>query len=373
MNCHCVTLFVLVFLAGCGFLEKSFSQQSDDSKIPSFAEVVSQHFGEWDKNGDGVLSKEEIAEAIAQKKLRGEAAAAMVTIRMVVLESKKYKTMPITLSFLANHNGVKKSERGTPTFQSTYRGFLEKLKLSSHELFPQSLPSLDALQQDELGDCFFLSTVGAMVYRNPLSVKSMFRENDDGTTTVSFGNGRKMKVMRATDADILICSGAGMNGIWLTVLEKAFRNRFSDKPQKGDPDKYDRLNGGDPALVIKMLDGHQSRSIDLKNSRLGTARLAETVRKDFIAAFREHLLVLAGTDKKFAPGIVDDHEYAVLGYDKKTDLVSVWNPWSNNFTPKGPDGLRNGYTTKNGKFVIPLKDLVENYGDITIETKELVR
>ena len=28
-----------------------------------------------------------------------------------------------------------------------------------------------------------------------------------------------------------------------------------------------------------------------------------------------------------------NHAYAIIGYAPRTDLVSVWNPWGQNFTP----------------------------------------
>ena len=63
-----------------------------------------------------------------------------------------------------------------------------------------------------------------------------------------------------------------------------------------------------------------------------------------------------------------EHAFSILGFDKENDMVHVWNPWGNNFTPTGPDGVENGYTTKTSRFDIPLKDMVQVFKDITFET-----
>ena len=65
------------------------------------------------------------------------------------------------------------------------------------------------------------------------------------------------------------------------------------------------------------------------------------------------------------PGVVNDHAYAVLGYDAKADTLHIWNPWGNHFEPKGDMGLEHGYSTKGGHFDMPLKDFVRVYEDST--------
>lgn len=337
---------------------------SQDGKPTPFAEVVKENFSQWDENGDSKLSKEEIASAVGKEKFHGEAAAAIAAIERVVSDSK-YKLTPVSEALLISGNN-----QHPRAFANEYLVAVKKLHQASRELFPQSLPSLDSIQQDDLGDCYFLSVVGAMVHRNPSAVKSMFTKNDDGSTGVKFGNGREVKVLHVTDADIAICSTAGNNGLWLTVLVKAFRNVKVDAKHPDDPDRYDRIsNGGYSGPVIRKLDGCQSRQIDLKGNRLGVSQTANLLRENLITAFRKHRLVVAGTDKKIVPGIPDEHEYAILAYNDKTEMLHIWNPWGDNFTPKGSDGLQNGYTRRNGEFDIPLRDFVKVYSEITFETQ----
>jgi hypothetical protein len=208
-----------------------------------------------------------------------------------------------------------------------------------------------------------------MVYRNPSGVKAMFNQNSDGSTTVNFGNGQSIKIMRVTDSDIILWSNAGTNGLWFTVLEKAYRRvlvatKYPDPQDR--PSIYDKF--GPSARTIEILDGYKIRSFPLKKIRANASQLSE-LRQALVSAQSDHRLIKAETpSKKSTPGITPDHAYAILGYDKTTDVCHVWNPHGNNFTPEGSDSLQNGYTTKRGEFDIPLKDLIQIFASVSIET-----
>ena len=196
----------------------------------------------------------------------------------------------------------------------------------------------------------------------------MIKKKENGWL-VEFRNGEKVPVQHVSDADIIICAYAGDNGLWLAILEKAYRNDAKGTQKGEQRDRYDRIDhGGQAALVIEKLDGQKASHIDL--SRRRGAEFADIIRKDIKLALHENRLVNACTgNKETTPHIVPTHAYAILGFNSKTDLLHVWNPWGNNFTPEGSDGLRNGYTTKDGQFDIPMKDFLQIYEELTIETR----
>ena len=370
---------VLVLSTGLFVSTTAFAQ--DNSSFPRFADVVNQHFREWDKNGDGVLSKDEVFAAMENPKVRGEVAAAITAISQGV-RNEKHHLPPITEKYLLSSPSEKassseqvsdeeensKSDESFP-FQATYKSAMRKINTTSRELFPQRLPSFEATHQSSIGDCPFVSTVGALVYRNPSAVKSLFIQNPNGSTGVNFGDGHKIKITHITDSDIALFSSAGTNGLWFTVLEKAYRRVLAAKEH---PDK-NIYEGFSSSETIPILDGYEIKKIPLGKIRANASQLSE-LRSELIAARNENRLIKAGTPgKKSTPGITPDHAYAILGYDKNADVCHVWNPHGNNFTPKGPDGLQNGYTTKRGEFDIPLKDLIQIFADVNIETKNKVR
>lgn len=368
------------------------AQNSPSSKTASepknFAEVVQEYFGQWDSNGDGVLSKEEIESAATNPKVRGDAAAAVATLVHFV-RNKDFTLPPITKDYLTattaldSKSADEQSDQDEdansdiakrPSYQRTFHKYLLKVNQTSRQLFPQNIPSFEAVHQGSLGDCPFVSTVGALVYRNPAVFKAMFVEKDNGSTSVTFGNGQSLNIHNLTDVDIAIWSSAGTNGLWLTILEKAYRRILvaTEHPDPKDrPSIYDKF--GPSARTIEILDGHQTRKVEMRSVRAGKIEL-DALRRDLIVASSEKLLVKAETPAgKKTPGISPDHAYAVLGYDKGTDLVHVWNPHGNNFTPKGTDGLQNGYITKRGEFDVPLRDLDQIFSDLNFETKALAK
>ena len=65
----------------------------------NFAEVVQEGFGQWDSNGDGILSKEEIESAATNPKVQGELAAAVATLVHFV-RNMDFTLQPITKDYL---------------------------------------------------------------------------------------------------------------------------------------------------------------------------------------------------------------------------------------------------------------------------------
>jgi hypothetical protein len=377
-------------MATFGIFAKSFAQ---DTKPTPFPQVVEQNFSQWDINGDGVLSKDEIVAALSIRKIQGKSAAALVAIAKVV-RSDKYNLPPLTKDYLVNSplrktkssdeeddsaDDTSKPEKlnTPPTFQPLYLAHLKRLQSTSRELFPQNLPSMEAIHQG-LGDCTFISTVGAMVYRDPAAVKAMFSQNDNGFITVHLGDGENIKIF-VTDADIALFTSAETNGLWLTALEKAYRKSLAKTLRSDDtstktlhldgsdrPNIYEKFSGP----TIEILAGHETRQVKLDGIRPGSPKYTN-LRQELIAAQSEHRLIKASVagGHKMVPKIAGEHAYAVLGYDQKQDLVRVWNPWGNTFTPDGPDSIKNGYTTQGGEFDIPLKDFVIVYSEVNFETQ----
>jgi len=162
-------------------------------------------------------------------------------------------------------------------------------------------------------------------------------------------------------------------------LEKAYRKSLvQSKNQTGDKQAsiYDKFASGQ---TVEIFCGHNAHAVQLKNFRSDSSNLA-TLRNALSNAQGANLLMKTGTPgegggktKDLPPHVPHGHAFAILGYDDKNDLVHVWNPWGNNFTPQGPDGLENGYKTQTGQFFVPLKEFVEIFNVINFETKSPYR
>ena len=376
---------VCVFVSWTVFAQDQNSTNSAMSiSGEKFADVVEQNFSQWDINGDGALSKDEIEAAATNPKNKGEAAAAVATL-VHFTRNTKFALPPLTEKYLTEKPAKepRSSEAAgepvesddsdsakVPPFQRTFHNYLRKINQTSREIFPQGSPMFDAVHQGQLGDCPFVSTVGALVYRNPSAVKAMFAENGKGSTIVNFGDGQKLNIHNLTDVDIAMWSSAGTNGLWLTVLEKAYRRELvaTEHPDpKLRPSIYDKF--GPSKLTIEIMDGFKTENIPLKKFKAGNAGL-ESLRSKMIAALTDKQIVKTSTSRNVKTrGITPDHAYAVLGFSKDTDSVQVWNPHGQEFHPTGDEGLENGYATKRGLFSVPLKEFIQIFDDVNIETR----
>ena len=70
-------------------------------------------------------------------------------------------------------------------------------------LFPQT-PSHNDEYQGELGDCYFISSLGMIADNNPQAIENMFINNGDGTYTVRFTAARtgRFTIPAATSATV---------------------------------------------------------------------------------------------------------------------------------------------------------------------------
>jgi len=73
------------------------------------------------------------------------------------------------------------------------------------------------------------------------------------------------------------------------------------------------------------------------------------------------MMTVSTADRKTPPGIPDHHAIAVLSFDAVDRLVLLFNPWGNDFTPKGSPGLANGYLTRHGFFKMPIEDFKHTF------------
>jgi hypothetical protein len=336
--------------------------------VPAFEDVVKTHFAQWDRDNRQALSAQDVERLLLLPGIQGPEAAALASIHRV---QRKNKDMaPLTLEQLTS-----KGTLDLAKLRSSYVADAKHIASASRDLFAKGAPSLDGLHQGRLGDCFVVSAIGAAVARDRERIHKMIVQRSDGSCEVHFPNRNKpILVPRLTDAEIALSSNAKDQGLWLNVLEKAaaiVRDSKSTR-KEADPLALDFISrGGDARFSIQLLTGHQAEHFSLRPSPKHSERilLAEAA-KILASASEHHRLVCCGTGKHgvVPPGMVHNHDYAVLSYDSQKHLVEVWNPWGNHFTPDGTAGLENGYPTRNGRFVMPLSEFAQVFGGFVHET-----
>jgi hypothetical protein len=260
-----------------------------------------------------------------------------------------------------------------------YFSFLEHINKPNRQLFADGPPSLETIHQGRLGDCYFLAPLGAAVSRDGKAVASLIVPNADGSYEVNFGFGHHIHVPRLTDTEIVLTTSTRRGGLWLNVLENAYSTiRYDATPDKRKSDSTIDMvaRGGSPGPVLKLLTGHETSHMPTRAARQKDTppddsqaqELIPKLRNAISSAIDERRLICCGTPGyPNAPGITTSHVYAILDFDKAKDIVEVWNPHGNHFQPKGPQGLQNGYITKDGRFFVPLNEFIKIFGGISFE------
>ena len=344
---------------------KAKASNSKQSHEPLSA-IVEKHFARWDRDHNSVLDLVEVDHVIEDRSVHGRLAALVVSLRyhMTKKDHQPNLSHQQLLKLVDEHDFVK-------TVDQT----LKKLNTIDRELFLPTDPNLATFHQGRLNDCYLLSAIAAEANRNPKSIREMIHPEVTGGFKVHFGDGQKIHVEPLTDSELLL--GAKLDdrhGSWLAVLEKAYGMiRKHEKIKKGD--KADiagatvptsTLNWGNSAVIIALLTGHH-----VENLKLASSVHLDHVHNPLAEATKKKRLVCAGTNsEKRPPGIVNHHAYAVLGYDVQEKKVHVFNPWGNNFTPKGNTGIDHGYETKNGHFKIPLDQFSSVFSHMEYETEK---
>ncbi len=195
------------------------------------------------------------------------------------------------------------------------------------------------VQQGQLGDCYFPSSLAAIAKANPDAITNLIKDNGDGTYTVTFkqkdwATGKFKDVPVKVDGDLYVRPyGGALYGhsanssdpkkmeLWFPLVEKAYAT------WKGS---YNTIgNGGAMGDVFEDCMG-----IDSGQTNLASAS-ADSVWNNITRAVDGHKPIGAGTfgddqEAKYTnTGIYADHAYSILGYEKSgaDRLVILRNPW----------------------------------------------
>ncbi len=359
-----ITVFLVLLSASTSSLALAQKPASAPKQQEPLSQFVDKHFDRWDRNKDGTLDLEEVDRKVEDHNVRGREAAVIFQIRrQLTAKGKPPRLAREQLLTLAEDKAFGKSVDAT----------VKRLQTIDRELFLPTDPELSTFHQGRLGDCYLLCTVAAQVHRSPKAVRDMIRPVVTGGFQVVFGDGQKIQVGRLTDAELLL--GAKLDdrhGSWLAVLEKAYgiirkhgrQTQGKYSAANGDSVPTETLGGGNSGTIISLLTGHKAGYL-----KLGKSSKRDQVHNLLADMTKKRRLLCVGVDvDKPPPGMGNHHAYAIMGYDAKARQVTVFNPWGNNFTPKGAAGPANGYPTKLGMFTVPLDQFQQVFTRVAYET-----
>lgn len=353
---------------------------TDVQAASPFLSEVDAHFKVWDQDKDGTLSVVEIENGVASPQFKGPAAAAVASLRRAV-RTKDFKLPALTHEGIHKLAPKPKERKDLPDLEAMFEHALHKIEGGKAELVDLSKLSLDVLEQGKLGDCFCLAPLGAMLHRDPKEVARLFSLSSEGFVNVTLGGNRTFRVALPTDAERALMATTDGSGIWANCYEKAVGQM---KRKEDDADHPTALSvvtrGGSAGTMLSILTGHEIERASCSPFREKTTtdeekqKALQEIRRQMVATQAAGRLICGGTLKgKTAeghkpPGVRGPHAYAILGYDEKTDVVTLWDPHGDDFKPAGPAGIQHGYLRSEGRTQIPLTELVLWFGGFSFET-----
>jgi len=360
----------------------------------TYADVVREQFPKWDLNRDGRLEAREIDELVTRHNIEGEPAAALAVLKLAERRTPaaKRENLAYTIDEAMKPDGKSEksnaadSARGAKTMhpEEHFQHNVKMLQSLNPHLYAGKGPDFQSLRQGEIGDCYFFSIAGELAARQPDRIKKMIVPEANGGFLVQCPDGEKLRIAAPSQAEMLVNnSGSTLtDGIWVVVLEKALGEHLrshAKKPAAKTAEATDAMaQGGTSEGVIHLFSGHGSKQINLRDPKKSRERMEE-LRRELAAVLERGLRAGVEMDRnppsghQKIPGLGYNHAYAILEFNPKTEEVTVWNPWGNNFEPKGAPGVEHGFPSQHGVFKIPLSTLYQQFSQVILESPEAAK
>lgn len=336
---------------------------------PRFTDTVRNNFDSWDKDRDGRLSDGEVDKAIMDSKNKGADAAALATLKEKRDDLEEVANDELgdendgvsrkDLEELDKHKDDKKLREGSEADFDYRRA---KISGQSRELFANGNPDPKALKQGSTGNCYFVAALAGLAERDPERLKQMVKDNGDGTYTVKLGGGKEQKVQAPTDAEVAMYGSAGQDGMWQSVMEKAYAQRENNGEFFPEDDPHDSTgDGGFLGTGVEDVTGHSSDRDELPLTS------ENEIREKMKKAEKDNAVVTAGIRKGITgderEGMPMGHAYTVLDYDEATDTVTIRNPWGQGEWNGAKDG------NDDGVFKMSVKDFKDKFSYVAYEER----
>jgi hypothetical protein len=358
----------------------SLGVRAQDKTVGQLMEAVAARFYAWDLDHNQTLSIEELNVAIKDPANTGRSAAALAALKRASLSTNF--TLPALTFNNIRELALRPAAGHQPNLLRLYSDSLRRINaLTNGQLFASNVPRLETIRQGHIGDCFCLAPIGAMVYRDPQEVASMFSVEGDYHCVVKIG-ADPVVVAMPTDAERAMgrMANNSHDGLWVDLYEEAIgqlHGRLQSPDQQSDSPMDAIANGGSSGKIMSYLTGHKVSGFSLEFGKDPDAPVA--LRDSRLSALRWKLadatsqkrLVTCSTSKPTTPGLSPRHVYALLAYHPTEDTIDLWNPHGNEFIPKGPPGLAYGYPTEHGLFTMPVSEFVQQFAGMAFEDTEL--
>lgn len=266
-------------------------------------------------------------------------------------------------------------------------------RFDEKDLYAGDKPRASDIQQDRIGDCYFVATLGAVAEQQPDRIRDAIKfDPATGNYTVTLHKEEwswlppgyqtkevKVEVTQQEIEDNLKRGGGSTvdnktgtdKPIWPAVMEAAYAKMHDDNPSDGLAEGYKEIDGGKAYDAMFAITGTEGENIEPTGLLSGSMN-AELMEKQISKALGEGRPVTLSTDPENRSvwevltggegkqdGLVDNHVYVVERVYKDSNgevKVELRNPWSTN------NNVGEGKDTPNATITVNLKDLIDTEG-----------
>jgi hypothetical protein len=238
-------------------------------------------------------------------------------------------------------------------------------RFDAGDLYGRGGPSARDINQDDIGDCYFVATLGAVANQNPQAIRDAISYNP---RTQSFNvtlhqNGRPVTV-NVTQADLNYnvarnggssVDNTGRDGpVWPAVMETAYAKLLDSNHADGLKQGFDRLDeGGKARNAMEVVTGSRGRDFTYSKGMFESENAAlDRLGRQVDAALANGRPLTLSTDPErrslsdwlagregTQDGLADNHVYVVEDVSKVNGewQVTLRNPWASNNAGEGRD------------------------------------
>ncbi len=200
----------------------------------------------------------------------------------------------------------------------------------SGSLFQNGISATD-ITQGQVGDCYFLCSLGSIANEQPNYIQNMFIDNGDNTWTVRFNKSGIWdyvtvdRYLPTNSSGSLVYASQGSNfannanELWVALAEKAYAQIGESGWTRGTTrtNSYSSIEAGWMSYVINQVTG-------LNTSWDNVNGLTQQTMIDWV---NSNKIVTLGTGTNPGNNLVGGHAYAVTSYNANNGTFFVRNPW----------------------------------------------
>jgi hypothetical protein len=346
---------------------------SDGKYHPGTIELVRKAldlFPKLDANGDGVVNRAEARTLLTQFEQLGLTAAEAATLYSQQhdlvdaldpgWESHEKLTTGDLKALLPENQGQAPARHVDEilTQVSIRLRNQEKLGVVPEVSLYLSCDGPDPLKvnQGTEGSCWFL---GGLPTLTPDELTGLLVAKDDGNFEMTLPDGTVESITPLNEAERRVYSRG--DGSWSGLLEKGVSQLLA---RTGDD-----ITGGFAKDGLKLLRGVEADGVSIMDAPLNAgepdlrdrrelAKMLERSTKAGLAIFTHAFIEDHDADVSAITGL--NHAYTVVGYDPKTEMLKIRNPWGN-----GEKADKDG--VNDGNFTMPLLEFSANYSYMYVQ------